>query len=213
MSRARLLLVIAGLALIVSQALAEPDFILRYPGGIPQVAITGDYYGSTYTVWRQPASGGEAVLITDQSVLCLGSCFAEDRGALPGVSYLYRFDVTMPADGGAAPVSFGPYLATISPALARPLGVFIYPNPGSGPTSIQFHVAGAAGDRPVSAEAAVFDLAGRRVRTVHQGPVARGLSTIQWDGRDVRGAEIGAGVYILRFTAGGNTATARIVRR
>ena len=213
MSRSRLLLVIAGLALSASLALAEPEFILRYPGGVTQVSITGDYSGGTYTVWRQPASGGEPVRITQNDILCLGSCFAEDRGAVPGTTYLYRFEVTMPSDAGGAPISFGPYRATISPALGRPVGVFVYPNPGHGPTGIQLHVAGAPGDPAVRGEAAIYDLAGRRVRTVHEGALARGLTTLAWDGRDDRGGELRSGVYLLRFTVAGRAAVARIIRR
>jgi hypothetical protein len=213
MSRSRLLLVFAGLTLSATLALAEPQFVLRYPGGVPQVSITGDYSRSTYTVWRQPASGGDPVRITDGAILCLGSCYAEDRTAVPGASYLYLFDVTMPADLGAAPVSFGPYLATISPALARPVGVFAYPNPGRGPTGIQLHVAGAPGEREVTGEAAIYDLSGRRVRMIRHGTIARGLTTLSWDGRDERGDELRPGVYLLRFTAAGSTAVARIVRR
>jgi hypothetical protein len=213
MSRSRLPLAFAGLTLSATLALAEPRFIISYPGGLPQVSITGDYSGSTYTVWRQPASGGEPVRITENTILCMGSCYAEDHTAVPGASYLYLFDVTMPAEAGAAPVRFGPYLATISPALARPVGVFVYPNPGRGPTGVQLHVAGAPGDREVSGEAALYDLAGRRVRMIHQGTIARGLTTLSWDGRDERGAELRPGVYLLRFTAAGSAAVACIVRR
>jgi hypothetical protein len=213
MSRATLVLVLAGLTLSATLALAEPEFILRYPGGVPQVSITGDYSGSTYTVWRTHASGGEPVQITDRSILCMGSCFAEDRGAVPGESYLYLFAVTLPADAGAAPVEFGPYLATISPALARPLGVFVYPNPGRGPTGIQLYVAGAPGERAVTAEAALYDLSGRRVRSLHRGSLARGLTTLSWDGRDERGGELGAGVYLLRLSAAGSSTVARVIRR
>ena len=119
MFRHRILLVLAGLTLSAALALAEPRFVLEYPGGVPQVSITGSYPGSTYAVWRAPVAGGEPALITDQSVLCLGSCYAEDRSSVPGTSYLYRFDVTMPTATGATTVSFGPYQATISPALAR----------------------------------------------------------------------------------------------
>ena len=155
MARTRLLLALAGLTLSAAPALAEPQFVIRYPGGVPQVSITGDYSGSAYTVWRQSASGGDPVRITDRDILCLGSCYAEDRGAVPGASYLYLFEVTMLAEAGAAPVSFGPYLATISPALARPVGVFVYPNPGRGPTSVQIHLAGAPGGREVTGEAAI----------------------------------------------------------
>ena len=213
MSRHRLLLALAALTLSATLALAEPRFIISYPGGVPQVSITGDYSGSTYTVWRQPASRGEPVRITDNTILCMGSCYAEDRSAVAGDSYLYRFDVTMPTEGGAKTVLFGPYLATISPALARPVGVFVYPNPGRGPTGVQLHVAGAPGDREVSGEAALYDLAGRRLRVIHQGAIARGLTTLSWDGRDQRGAELAPGVYLLRFKTAAGAAVARVVRR
>lgn len=209
MLRAKISLVISGLTLGAALAFAEPDFVIRYPSGVPQVSITGDYAGSNYTVWRQPAAGGEPVLVGERSILCLGSCYAEDRSAAPGSSYLYVFEV---ADGSGVMRRFGPYLATISPALARPVGVYVYPNPGRGATGIQLHVAGAAADRPLAAEAAIYDLSGRLVRIVHRGPIARGLTTVTWDGRGEGGERVPAGVYVLRFSAGDGAAVARIVR-
>lgn len=213
MPRTTVLPAIAALALSASLALAEPQFVLRYPGGVPQVSITGEYAGSTYTVWRQPAEGGLPTLITNQSILCLGSCYAQDPAAVPGMSYLYGFELVMPTETGLMPVTFGPYRATISPALARPVGVFVYPNPGRGPTGVQIHLAGAPGEAGASGEVAVFDLTGRRVRTIQRGTFARGLTTLSWDGRDERGDELRAGVYLLRFSAGESAAIARIVRR
>jgi hypothetical protein len=207
--RAKISLIISGLTLGAALAFAEPDFVIRYPAGVPQVSITGDYAGSSYTVWRQPAAGGEPVLVGERSILCLGSCYAEDRGALPGSSYLYLFEV---AGASGALTRFGPYPATISPALARPVGVYVYPNPAHGASGIQLHVAGAAADRPLPAEAAIYDLSGRLVHTVHGGPIARGLTTATWDGRGPGGERVPAGVYVLRFSAGGGTAVARIVR-
>jgi len=209
MTRAKISLIISGLTLGAALAFAEPDFVLRYPSGVPQVAITGDYAGSNYTVWRTPAAGGEPVMVGERSILCLGSCYAEDRDAVPGASYLYVFEV---AGAAGAIQRFGPYLATISPALARPVGVYVYPNPGHGATGIQLHVAGAAADRPLPAQAAIYDLSGRLVRTVQRGPIARGLTTVTWDGRGEGGERVPAGVYMLRFSAGGGAAVARIVR-
>lgn len=210
MMRAKISLIVSGLTLGAALAFAEPDFVLRYPAGVPQVSITGDYAGSNYTVWRQPAAGGEPVRVGERSILCLGSCYAEDRGAVPGASYLYLFEV---ADGASGAMTrFGPYLATISPALARPVGVYVYPNPAHGASGIQLHVAGALADRPLPAEAAIYDLSGRRVRTLHSGPIARGLTTVTWDGRGPDGERVPAGVYVLRFSAGGQAAVARIVR-
>ncbi len=213
MPRTTVLLTIAALALSASLAMAEPQFVLRYPGGVPQVSITGDYPGSTYTVWRQPVTGGEPTRITDQTVLCLGSCYAQDATAVPGTSYLYVFEMTVPTDTGARLVTFGPYRATISPALARPVGLFVYPNPGRGPTGVQLHIAGAPGESAVAGDVAIFDLTGRRVRMIRQGEFARGLTTLSWDGRDERGEELRSGVYLLRFSAAGSAAVFRIVRR
>lgn len=212
MLRMKLSLVISGLTLGAALAFAEPQFVIRYPGGVPQVSITGDYAGSNYTVWRQPASGGEPVRITDSAILCMGSCHAEDRGAVPGESYLYLFEVVSPNGSAGTIARFGPYLATISPALARSVGVYVFPNPGRGATGIQLHLSGAPGDRPVEAVAAFYDLKGRLVRTVHQGPLARGLTTVTWDGLGEGGGRLPAGVYLLRFTAGGSSAVARVVR-
>lgn len=212
MLRAKFSLIVSGLTLGAALAFAEPEFRISYPAGVPQVAITGDYAGSDYTVWRRPAAGGEPVRITENSILCMGSCYAEDRGAVAGESYYYVFEVAAPGGAAGTLARFGPYLVTISPALARPVGVFVYPNPGHGATGIQLHVAGAAGERPLAAEAAIYDLRGRLVRTVHRGPLARGLTTVTWDGRGQGGERLAAGVYLLRFSAGDGTAVARIAR-
>jgi hypothetical protein len=206
-------LVLAALALSATLAVAEPQIIVRYPNGVPQVSITGDYSGAFYTVFRATAGGGPFEPITENSILCLGSCYAEDRRAVPAESYLYRFDIWQPIGDAVQFASFGPYLVTISPALARPIGVFAFPNPGRGATSVQLHIAGAPSDGEVHGEAAVYDLAGRRVRMIHRGTIARGLTTLTWDGRDDRGATLKGGVYLLRLAADGREASVRIVRR
>lgn len=205
-------LVLAALALGATLAFAEPELLVRYPNGVPQVSITGEYPGAVYTVFRAPAGGGPFEPISENSILCLGSCYAEDRTAVAGESYRYRFDLMVPNGDAAGFVIYGPFLATISPALARPVGVFAFPNPGRGSTSVQLHFAGAPTDGTVHGEASIYDLAGRRVRVIHRGAVARGLTTLTWDGRDDRGAELKGGVYLLRFAAGGHQAIARVVR-
>jgi len=206
-------LAVAALTLGATLALAEPELRVRYPNGVPQVSITGEYPGAVYAVYRAPVNGGPWERISENAVLCMGSCYADDPGAVPGASYQYRFDLMVTGAEGAQILVYGPFLATISPALARPVGVFVFPNPGRGSTSVQLHVGGLTSDRAVPGEAVVYDLAGRQVRVIHRGTLARGLTTITWDGRDERGAELQRGVYLLRFTADGRQAIARIVRR
>jgi hypothetical protein len=206
-------LALAALALSATLAVADPEFIIRYPNGVPQVSIAGDYSGASYTVWRAPAHGGVFERITRNGILCLGSCYAEDRTTVAGETYRYRFDLVLSNDDAVGFVSYGPFLATISPALARPLGVYAFPNPGRGATSVQLHVAGAATDRAAQGEASIFDLTGRRVRVLHRGAIARGLTSLTWDGRDERGGELKPGVYLLRLAADGRQANALLVRR
>lgn len=207
----RLAVVVAPFVLAAQLAFADPAFQVRYPNGIPQVSIAGSYPGASYAVWRAGASGGAFQRITDESVLCLDACAAYDLAADPGATYLYRFDLIVPDGGSSQSVSYGPYRATISPALARALGVFAFPNPGHGATTVQLHVADPGAG--VAAEASIFDLAGRRLRQVHRGPLTQRLTTLTWDGRDERGTPLGAGVYVLRLAAGGRTASCRLVRR
>jgi flagellar hook assembly protein FlgD len=44
----------------------------------------------------------------------------------------------------------------------------------------------------------VYDLRGRRVRTVHTGPLSGGWHTMTWDGRDDGGQAQASGLYFLR---------------
>ena len=64
------------------------------------------------------------------------------------------------------------------------------------------------------ASVGVFDVAGRKVRSLLQGVQPAGERLVTWDGRDDSGARLGAGVYMLRLDAGGHSETraVRLVR-
>ena len=70
-----------------------------------------------------------------------------------------------------------------------------YPNPFNPSTTVRFYVPGADG---VELDLAVYDLQGRRVRVLHQGPIAAGWHTAVWDGRNDRGQGSASGLYFLR---------------
>ena len=44
----------------------------------------------------------------------------------------------------------------------------------------------------------VFDVRGRLVRSLHEGPLEAGPHDLAWDGRDDRGAALASGVYLVR---------------
>ena len=58
-------------------------------------------------------------------------------------------------------------------------------------------------------ELAVFDLGGRRVRTLLSDVLPAGERRIAWDGRDSAGGTVGGGVYFVRLAADGDTRVTR----
>jgi hypothetical protein len=82
----------------------------------------------------------------------------------------------------------------------------IYPNPFNPQTSIQFSVAGQ--DRVVLN---VYDVLGRRIRTLLDAVRNPGSYTIQWDGKDSSGVVVPSGTYFLRMEAGSNVQVRKIV--
>jgi photosystem II stability/assembly factor-like uncharacterized protein len=87
------------------------------------------------------------------------------------------------------------YLAGVAPAagggrlrLSTPV-----PNPFRSETRFELETPAAA-----TAQVAVFDALGRRVRVLVDGPLPAGRHKLVWDGRDARGADAAVGVYLVR---------------
>ena len=81
-----------------------------------------------------------------------------------------------------------------------------YPNPFSASMTIEYRLNAS---KPVSLT--VFDMLGRRVRTLSEGPAQPGVYTATWDGRNADGTPASSGVYVVRMQAGSFVATRRIV--
>ena len=58
----------------------------------------------------------------------------------------------------------------------------------------------------------VFDVQGRRVRTMLDEDVAPGVRTLTWDGRAPNGSAVPAGIYFVRLKGGGREEVCRAVR-
>ena len=185
---------LAALLLGATLAFATPQVRVQSLDGIARIELTGSYPQSRYTVFRSPATGGTWAPLTGFDVLCLGACLVEDPSARAGETYRYRFDFQL-QDGSRA--SFGPYAVTIPASLARTVGARVVPNPSRGPAGIEIHLAPAAGIDAVRAEVRIFDLQGRVLRTLHDGELPRGISRIEWDGRDAAGRMTLAGTYFV----------------
>ncbi|MFC1572147.1 FlgD immunoglobulin-like domain containing protein [Candidatus Eisenbacteria bacterium] len=80
-----------------------------------------------------------------------------------------------------------------------------YPNPIRPQTSIVF----ALPTREV-VDLAVFDLNGRRVKTLMGGMQEAGTHTIEWDSRDQAGVLVPSGVYFCKMCVGGEVRTRKM---
>jgi hypothetical protein len=57
---------------------------------------------------------------------------------------------------------------------------------------------------------AVYDVMGRRVKTVADGELPAGGTDLSWDGRDRCGILVGSGVYFASLTAAGTRRSVRV---
>ena len=80
------------------------------------------------------------------------------------------------------------------------------PNPFNPSTTISFTLA----EREV-VTLSIYDVEGKRVRTLVDGTVGEGRHEYIWNGRDARGGSVGSGVYFCRLTAGKQSVSRKMV--
>jgi hypothetical protein len=80
------------------------------------------------------------------------------------------------------------------------------PNPARGEAAMKFGLP-----HPADVRLELFDVAGRRVKTLAPGVHPAGWHTLQWNGTGDSGAPIGAGLYFVRFKAEGREFGSRLI--
>lgn len=80
-----------------------------------------------------------------------------------------------------------------------------YPNPFNPSTTIRFAVP-----HPARVSLAIYDLAGRRVRTLVDGDLPAATHTVVWDGRVDTGRRAASGAYYCRLIVDGETLTRKM---
>jgi hypothetical protein len=80
------------------------------------------------------------------------------------------------------------------------------PNPFNPQTTLRFDLPEAG-----AATLSVYDVSGRLVRVLADGPFPAGSHEIAWDGRDERGRAAGSGIYLARLESGLHRASRRMV--
>jgi len=150
--------------------------------------------------WRSTDDGANWLLVND------GLLVTDAQK----VAYLSQGLLLLGTEGGgvwAMPevptgIADGPAPAVAPVALSGPR-----PNPIQSGAGAAFELQLARDSR---ATLAIYDLAGRRVRTLIGRPLPAGRHAIAWDARDDRGQPVPSGVYFLRATTGAGHATSRV---
>ena len=83
------------------------------------------------------------------------------------------------------------------PDVVRTALLGVSPNPFNPSTSISFQLA-----EPGRARLGIYDLTGRLVRRLADGPFPVGQHSLTWDGRSDNGDRVGSGIYLVSFRAG-----------
>jgi hypothetical protein len=89
-----------------------------------------------------------------------------------------------------------------------------YPNPFNPRTKITYRVSAdpAGGDEEgIDVRIDVFDIHGRRVKTLVDRKMEPGSHTTMWDGRNERGVAVSSGSYLYRIKAGEATFTRKML--
>jgi histidinol-phosphate aminotransferase len=81
----------------------------------------------------------------------------------------------------------------------------VHPNPFTQQCSIQISTSGTERIR-----LAIYDAAGRMVKSLVNGALAPGLHDIIWDGKDVHGRKVASGLYVINLMQGEYATSTRV---
>ncbi|MDP8232823.1 MAG: T9SS type A sorting domain-containing protein, partial [Candidatus Zophobacter franzmannii] len=82
-----------------------------------------------------------------------------------------------------------------------------YPNPFNPTTTISYSVA----SNNENVEIAIYDIRGRRIRTLINKQISRGEHEIIWDGNDENSQSVASGVYFYRLSTESKTISKKMV--
>jgi DNA-binding beta-propeller fold protein YncE len=158
-----------------------------------------------FEILRSEEEYGEYEVITDE--------YVPSRGIPTGASYEYLDeDVSLnrayyymlkEISGEGSRLVFGPYKVEIRAVFSLSQNV---PNPFNPLTKIRFTVPQ---DGPVNL--AVYDVAGRRIKTLVDGHCRADFYSVTWDGTNDNGSRVASGVYFYCLTAGKHSMSRKLV--
>jgi hypothetical protein len=154
-----------------------------------------DIYGNVDGDWVGPLAGQQGVAgnFADDPRFC-------DPGA--GDLTLHEWSPCLPQYSPCGvqigALGMGCPATAASPSITATRLLPSHPNPFNPRTTIHFQLA-----QPAHVELSVYDVRGRRLITLADGPFPVGENRLIWNGHDEHDVPIASGVYLIRFTADG----------
>jgi glucose/arabinose dehydrogenase len=185
----------------------------NWPNTYNGMVFFGDYYagylrrvqksGSTWTA--VPAAPGQPDGTNWATGLKSESDFV--TGPDGSLYWVRQFDDTFSgATGSLGRIRYtGPPLSVAT--TTGDLALSVSPNPSTNQARLGFALPQASNVR-----LEIFDLLGRRVRTLIDGPREEGRTEVVWDGSDEQGGRARPGVYLARLHTGAMTSRAHVLR-
>ena len=158
-----------------------------------------------YDIVRSQAENGRFDSVAKEMIRSSGSASGghyEYRDETVSANRTYWYKLREVADDGLG-AEYGPYSVTYR--LADQLDQNV-PNPFNPTTTIRYAIAG---DNQVSL--AIYDVTGRKVRTLVNERQRADVYRVNWDGINDRGQRVASGVYFYKLAAGKFTQTKKMV--
>ncbi|NLI98308.1 T9SS type A sorting domain-containing protein, partial [bacterium] len=144
-----------------------------------------------YKLYRARIDSEEFTIINDNPLV---TTECTDYDVEPVIDYKYKLGLEMP---NGKEITIGPLSLTSSSEVGNIVLYETSPNPWVDVTEISYFIP-----RDItSAQLKVYDITGKLVKTLVDGPQDSGNHSVTWDGTDERGRTISSGVYFYILNA------------
>jgi hypothetical protein len=171
----------------------NPTFRTQY-NGIMSALLNGPFSTANMTA---ALNSLEAVLLPAMSTDPYNPVTSSDFNSLRNYISARNVSVASQLAGGPSAVEEEPRRITF---------FTVHPNPANAKTAVEFHL-----ERPAFVQVAVYDARGARVRTLVEDVRDPGIHHVEWEGTDVQGIPVAAGVYFISCNADKQVSSQKVV--
>jgi hypothetical protein len=185
-------------------------YILReVPGGVHTIDIFNPDLGMVSTLGYVDVPSPDApAAITDgpYTWLYVVSAAPNEPATVTVVdpaamTVLYQYDFLHFPGSNVSVTNVGPVASAVPGQGGLPSATHLMttaaPNPFNPMVAISYVL-----ERDALVRVAIYDIHGRLVRTLHNGPQSAGEQSVTWDGRDRQGRNLPSGTYLYRVNTG-----------